>query len=138
MKYKVNIEINGNINEVKQAFTDPNFAFKWMENLQEYNIGHSTNELIFKNKDKITIMKETIEINNLPELYKNTYYMDDTKNFNTTIMKSKENTVNIELETEFKFLGFMGVIAPLFKFIFKKQTKKNLNNFKTAFEQEYK
>ena len=142
MIYTCEIEINRPIDRVVELFDDPNNMGKWMKGLQSFEtisgqagqVGAKA-RLKFKMGSRETEMIETITVRNLPDEFSGTYEVKGVFN----IVKNKfvslpDNRTKYITEQEFQFKGFMKVIAFLMPGAFKKQSMKNLIDFKNFVE----
>lgn len=136
MKFSCSIDINKPINEVIEAFLDPESMRQSQDGfIEKQPISGNPHEVGTKSKliYKKFEMFETITANNLPNKFAGLY---EHKNMTNT-MESKfeiidDNKTRFSAEIEYtQFKGFMiKIIAKLFPGMFKKQGDKWLERFK--------
>lgn len=139
MHYTCEITINRPVDEVVNAFMDPEGIYEWMEGLQsvkhlegeEGRPGAKT-EMTFKNKNRTFSMVETIKENKLPDLYSASYTTKGVENnMDVRFEKIDENCTLYHTDQEFLFSSFgMRLMGKVMKGAFKKQTMKYLEAFK--------
>jgi len=142
MKYKCEIEINKPIDQVVALFDNPDNMDQWMEGLQsfEHLSGKqgqpgAKSKLKFKMGKREIEMIETINTRNLPDEFTGTYEAKAVINIvHNKFDKLSENKTKYITEQEFKFSGYMRIIALLMPSAFKKQSNKYLLNFKNFVE----
>lgn len=144
MKYTSEIEINKPIDQVVALFDNVDHLPKWMKGLKAYEHISGTPgqpgakaKLTFLMGSREISMVETITVRRLPQEFSGTY---ETKGvFNLVKNKfeplSGQRTKYIS-EQEFRFSGFMKLIAFLMPGAFKKQSMKYLHDFKTFVESQ--
>lgn len=144
MKYTVQTVIEKPIDFVIQLFDDPDNLHKWMKGLEKFE--HLDGEpgkqgakskLTFNINGRKMVLTETILDRNLPTIFKASY---DSKGVHNIIEARFEKaddtrTTYISME-EFQFSGIMKLLAPLMSSIFKKQSQKNLSDFKNFVESQ--
>lgn len=144
MKYTVSIEINKPLKEVVKLFTDTGNYSKWMQGLEKHEIlrgsegqlGTKSRFEFNMGKRQIT-MTETVIENNLPEIYTVSYEAKGVFNVVKSRFKAKSDTItSYTSEQEFRFKGILKFMALLSPKAFKKQSIKNLQDFKEFVEQE--
>lgn len=143
MIYTLSNTIDKPLQEVADKLNDPNGLSQWMEGLQKIEHLSGTpgeqgakSDLHFVHKGKEMVITETILEQNLPNQIKFGYQS-----------KMGSNTVELQFEplsdssvkqtsiNDFQLKGFMKVIGPLFKGMFKKQSMKYMVAFKDYCEQ---
>ncbi|MDZ4757559.1 MAG: SRPBCC family protein [Bacteroidota bacterium] len=138
MKYTTEIEINIPVNKVVELFDNPDHLSKWMEGLQSFQHLSGTagqpgakSKLVFKLGKRDIEMIETIVVRNLPQEFSGTYEANGVYNVvtNRFIPVGENKTIYIT-EQEFRFKGFMKLIAVLMPGAFKKQSMKYCSDFK--------
>lgn len=145
MKYSVEIQIDKPRNEVVKIFDNAENLYKWMDGLEriEHLIGipgelNAKSQLYFKMGKRDIDMMETIIEKKLPEKFAATY---ETKGvFNIVTIRFEELTggkTRYITEQDFQFSGFMRVFSFLMKSAFKKQSMKNLKDFKKFAESQF-
>lgn len=138
MKYSVEIQIDKPRSEVVKIFNSTENLYKWMDGLEK--VEHISGEpgesgakskLHFKMDKREMVMLETVVEKSLPDKFKTTYEAKGV--FNIVEVRFEElpggKTLYIT-EQDFQFTGFMKVMSLLMKSSFKKQSMKNLNDFK--------
>lgn len=144
MKYILDIDINKPIERVIDLFDNPDNMSKWMKGLVSFDHLSGTqgqpgakSRLKFKMGNRDVEMIETIKVRNLPDEFSGTYEVKGV--FNTIknkFVRLSDNKTKYISEQEFEFQGFMKVIAFLMPGVFKKQTKKYLEDFKNFVESQ--
>jgi ribosome-associated toxin RatA of RatAB toxin-antitoxin module len=143
MKYQAEITINLPIQKVIELFDNTENLKHWQPGLISFEHlsgepgqAGSKTKLIYKMGKKELIMIETIIRKNLPFELSGTYeakgVFNEIKNYFTPIGADK---TKYSLESEFKFKGLMNLIALIIPGMFKKQSQKSLEQFKTFAEQ---
>ena len=142
MKYTTEIEIELPVKKVVALFDNPDNMKKWMTGLERFEplsgipgqVG-AKSRITFKMRQGTMELIETITVRNLPHEFSGTY---ETKGvFN--IVKNKftdlgNNRTKYTSEQEFRFSGFMKIIAFLMPGSFKKQSLIYLRDFKAFAE----
>lgn len=136
MKFTCSTTINKPINEVVDAFLDP-------ESMKQSHQGFIDKELISGNTNEVGAkykliykkfeITETITNNNLPNSFSGLYeHKHMTNTMNSTFEAISENTTKFSAEINYThFNGFViKVMAKLFPGMFKKQGDKWLQRFK--------
>ncbi len=143
MRYTLSNTINGSLDEVISKFKDPEGVKHWMEGLQK--IEHlsgvpgskgAKSNFHFLHKNKEMVIAETILEENLPDHIKFGY--TSSMGYNEVEMqfeKIDENVVKQTNNSYFELKGFMKLLGPLMKGMFKKQSLKYMNAFKAYVEQ---
>ncbi|MEL7122977.1 MAG: SRPBCC family protein [Bacteroidota bacterium] len=144
MKYTTQVEINRPVAEVIKLFDDPDNLAKWQDGLQSFEHLSGTpgktgakSRLVYQIGRRTIEMIETIESRNLPDEFSGTY---EAKNvFNRVVNRFtpiEENKTLYVAEQEFKFSGFMKIMAWLTPGAFRKESQKSLEAFKKFAETE--
>jgi uncharacterized membrane protein len=144
MKYSSEIEINRPIDRVIELFDNPDNMGKWMEGLQSFEPISGTpgqpdakSRLKFKMGKREIEMIETITSRNLPDEFSGTYEAKGVYNIiKNRFVKLSDTKTKYITENEFRFNGFMKLIAFLMPGAFKKQSDKYLTDFKTFVESQ--
>ena len=143
MQYIVDTIIDRPVDEVVSLFDSTENLKEWMEGLEEFEHLEGTpgevgarSRLRFKMGEKEVEMIETIIEKNLPAEFTGTYTTEGVFNSNRIGFQSTgANQTRMTMNTEFKFeslpMKLMGLFVP---FIFKKQSRKNLEAFKAFAE----
>ncbi len=138
MKYTLSNQINQSLEEVARKFGDPESVRYWMEGLQKIErisgtpgkVGAQSNfHYLYNNKEMI--IAETILEENLPHQMKFAYDSPMGRNIvDIRFEKLSDQQVKQTSFTVMELKGFMRVIGPLFKAMFKKQSLKYMTAFK--------
>ncbi|MEO1289115.1 MAG: SRPBCC family protein [Chloroflexota bacterium] len=143
MRYQIEVIIDLPRDRVIELFDNPDNMPKWQPTLT--NFEHLEGEagqagaksrLTYKLGNRNMEMIETIIERNLPEKFSGTYETDSALNINhNTFHVISDNQTKWVTDTEFEFrslsMKLMGLVAP---FLFKNQTRKFMNDFKTFAE----
>ena len=138
MKYSIEIEICLPRTRVIELFDSLENLYKWQKGLQKFETIEGTQgqegakaRMEYKMGKRELVMIETITKRNLPDEFFGTYEANGVWNLVENYFSEKdEQTTTWKLYTEFKFKGFMRIMAFLMPGMFKKQTKKNMISFK--------
>jgi hypothetical protein len=146
MKFSCKTEINSPLNKVIQLWDNPENLKKWQDGFTSYEHLSGTPgqpgakaKIIYNNRNHVIELTETIINNNLPDelhaLYEH-IHMSNT-------MKTRFNDIgggrtSYEMVVDdIKFNKFLPrIIAALFPGMFRKQSRKWLDNFKSFVENE--
>lgn len=143
MKYTEEIIINSTIETVIKAFDNEENLFKWMTELKSLDLVKgpagepgAKSKMVMVISGRNTEMMETVLSKNLPDDYTALYEMPKIQNIiSNKFSELQDGRTLYRVETEFKFEQFiLKVISSLFPSIFKKQTQKNLRDFKKFVE----
>ncbi|NNF01803.1 MAG: SRPBCC family protein, partial [Bacteroidia bacterium] len=143
MKYSLSNTINAPFDKVIAKFSEPEGAFHWMEGLQKidrisgkpHEVGAKTDfYFLFKNKEmKIS---ETILEQDLPKSIK--FAFVSSMGYNEVEMqfeKLSDDSVKQTNNSYFELKGFMKLMGPIMKGMFKKQSLKYMEAFKKYAEE---
>jgi len=142
MKYNLDITINLPREKVIELFDNPDNMKHWQKGLVSFehfsgeagNVG-AKSKLKYKMGKREIEMIETITKRDLPNEFSGTYeakgVWNDMKNYFSIV---DENKTKWASEVEFKFSGFMKIIAFLMPGNFKKQSYKYMVDFKNFAE----
>jgi hypothetical protein len=142
MKYAIDIIINAPIEKVTELFDNHEKRGEWMKGLissdlisgKQGQAGAKT-KLKFKMGKREMEMTETIISRNFPDDFTVAYEAKGVYNIVISrFEKVDENTTRYINDQEFRFKGFMKIMAFLMPGAFKKQSKKYLADFKTFIE----
>jgi len=144
MKFTTEVEINLPREKVVELFDSPDNMPKWQTGLLSFeHVSGEAGQLGAKSKLKYKMGKreikmiETITHRKLPDEFFGTYetkgVWNEVKNFFSETGPSKTNW---RLETEFRCSGLMKLMVAFAPGIFKKQTLKDMINFKAFAENE--
>jgi hypothetical protein len=146
MKYKIELDIALPRKRVVELFDNPENLKKWQKGLISFETVSGTageegakSLLKYKMGKREVEMTETIVKRNIPDEFSGIYEAKNVWNEVKNYFK-EEGTDNTlwELETEFRFKGFMKVMATIMPGAFKKQSLKSMNDFKEFAEKEGK
>lgn len=138
MKFATETIISKPIHKVIELFDNPDNLGKWMKGLQSFEHLSGTpgqpgakSKLRFKMGKRELEMTETITVRNLPDEFSGVYEANGVYNVvKNRFVKISEDQTRYITENEFRFKGFMKVIAFLMPRAFKKQSKKYQEDFK--------
>jgi len=142
MKYSNEVMINLPRERVTELFQDTDFAHNWQPGLQRIEpvsgtpgeVGSVAHMHYDENGRKMTL-KETITSNNLPEEFTATYEAPNVYNIsNNRFHAISENQTRWVMENEFKFSGFMRIMAFFMRGAFPNRTQEDMESFKSAAE----
>ena len=138
MRYTKQVAINLPRDKVIELFDNPDNLKKWQPSLQSFEhvsgeVGQkgAKSRLIYNERNRTMEMTETIEKRALPDEFTAIYEAKGVWNrvCNRFYEEDKSNTL-WEMETEFRFSGFMKVFGLLMGGAFPKQTHQTMNDFK--------
>lgn len=144
MKYSNEIIIDLSRDKVIALFEDPKNMVKWQDGFQELThltgqpgeVG-ATSKLKYQMGKRKVEMIETITVKDLPNEFSGTYeaknVWNEVRNFFEELPDGKTKWRS---DCEFRFSGFMKIMAWLMPGAFKKQSMKYLVAFKKFAEQE--
>lgn len=142
MKYTVSNTINQPLSVVAAKFMEPDGALEWMEGLEKierlsdkpHEVG-AKSRFHTKHKNKIFVIDETILEQNMPNQIK--FGFTSSMGYNEVEMVFEaiddQSTKQIN-HSYFQLQGFMKLLGPLMKGMFKKQSMKYLDGFKAYAE----
>ena len=144
MKYTNEVIINRPIEKVVALFDDPDSLAKWQPGFVSLEPisgipgeAGSKSKLTYKMGKRTVEMIETITFRNLPETFQGTYeangVWNEVKNYFEPLT---ENQTRYWTENEFKLKGMMKIMGWMMPGMFKKQSQKYLDLFKTYVENE--
>ena len=144
MKFTTEITIDLPRQRVIELFDNPDNLAKWQSGLREFvHISGETgmpgakSRLLYKVSGREVEMIETITVRNLPDEFSGTYeakgVWNEVKNFFFEDGPGKTRWVS---ENEFRFKGLMAVMGFLMPGSFRKETQKQMNEFKRFAENE--
>ena len=145
MKYTVDIVIDRSRDDVVTNFNDPEKLKEWMDGLEEFEHLEGTpgevgakSRLFFKIGKREINMIETITEKALPDRFSSDYEADGVFNKNEITFESVgADQTRMTINTDFQFKSLpMKIMAFLMPSMFKKQTRKNLKDFKTYAERQ--
>lgn len=146
MRYTVSTTINAPITEVIKRFDNADLMKEWMEGLQSFEHLEGTpgqvgarSRLKFQMGKRRFEMVETITKRDLPDVFAGYYEANGVYNEVSAHFKPVDaNTTQYDSEQYFQFKGGMKVFGWLFPGLFKKQSRKYLDDFKNFVERDYK
>lgn len=141
MKYSVSITINKDLQHVLDEFQNKEAAFKWIDGLKEMNLIEgeenkegSKYEMLFESKGKTQKMIETLMNINLPDSITTRYQLGKVDNICVNKFEKERNTTIYTMDTSFAFPFPQNIFMALLKPVFKMETKKGMNAFKSYIE----
>jgi uncharacterized membrane protein len=142
MKYTCTVEINKPIDHVVKLFDSPENLKKWMQGLESFEPisgipgqPGAKSLLKFKMGKRQMEMIETVTVRNLPSEFTGTYEVKNVFNIvKNSFEKIDDKRTRYSTEQEFRFNGFMKIIAFMMPGAFKKQSMKYLLAFKNFAE----
>jgi len=138
MKYSNEVLIDEPIDKVVELFDSEENMFKWQPELislehisgDKGKVG-ARSRLLYKMGSREIEMIETIVVKNLPKEFSATYeangVWNEVKNY---FEKAGDGATRWRSDSDFKFSGFMKLIAFFMPGSFKKQSQKYLDQFK--------
>lgn len=143
MKYRTYVEINLPIEEVIQLFDNPDNMKHWQPELISFEPisgdpgqAGAKSRLTYQMGKRKVEMIETITERRLPDHFSGTYEASGVYNqVVNTFEKLSDSKTRWITDNEFKFSGFMKIMAFFMKGAFKKQTYRYLIQFKEFAEQ---
>ena len=143
MKYRTEVTIDLPRDRVIALFDSGENMYKWQEGLlaDEHLEGEpgqpgARMKLTYDNNGRKMEMVETITIRNLPDEFSAIYEADNVWNMNENFFFDEGNHTRWVIDTEFRFQGFMRLLAFFLPGMFKKQTLKTMRAFKEFAEKE--
>ena len=138
MKYSKEVTINLPRKKVVELFDNPDNMSKWQDGLISFETisgkpgqPGSKSRLRYKMGKREIEMVETIVKRNLPNEFTGTYEARNVWNLVENFFEEVDkHTTRWTLKTEFRVRGFMRILAFLMPGMFKKQTLKNMLDFK--------
>ena len=142
MKYSLTIDLELSRERVIELFDNPDNLSKWQPDLISFEHMSGTagqagakSKLLYKMGKREIEMIETVTVRNLPDEFSGTYeakgVWNSVANYFSVISGSRTKWT---METEFKFGGFMKIVAFLMPFAFKKVSLKHMTQFKAFAE----
>ena len=142
MRYRTTVIIDAPIKSVAPFIFDAESYPKWMEGLKSHerlsgSAGQPGSEAVFRfdMNGRSIEMKERVELNNLPDEYIVTYEASGVWNrVRHLFVGLPDGRTRYENDSEFRFKGFMAIMAIFMKGSFKKQTLKYQEDFRKFVE----
>jgi hypothetical protein len=143
MKYTTEIILDLPHDRVVQLFDNPDNLAKWQIGLQSFE--HVSGELgkpgaksrlLYDMGGRKVEMTETIEARSLPEEFSGTYEADGVWNGLSNRFYDEGDQTRWEIETEFKFSGWMRLLSFFMRGSFPKQTMETMQQFKRFAESQ--
>lgn len=144
MRYRVHVDIRAPRAQVVQWVTDRERFPHWQQGFlaaeplsgEPFAPG-ATCRLKFRMGKSVCEMNETIQENQLPESYVATYEAGKVWNrVRNHFSELEAGTTRWTLESEFRFGGFMRLVAFFFPRVFRKQSLKFMHHFKAYIEED--
>lgn len=143
MKYEHSLIINLPRERVIELFNSTENLYKWQDGLQSFEHISGTpgqvgakSMLKYKMGKREVEMIETITHQNLPDRFHGTYEAKNVWNKIENHFSEQGDKTEWRVVSEFKFTGFMRIMAALMKGAFKKQTLTFMTKFKDFAEKE--
>jgi len=144
MKYSTEITIALPVEKVVELFDNPENLKYWQPGLESFEHlsgtpGHAgaKSRLRYKMGKRTVEMIETITKRDLPDIFSGTYEAQGVLNISVNrFVPLSDNSTKYISEQEFRFKGMMKLMAMLMPGMFKKQSLKYLQDFKTFAENE--
>ncbi len=137
MKYTCEITINRPRDEVVALFDDPDNIPKWQEGFKsmehisgEYGEAGAKSRLTYDMNGREVVLTETLVKRDLPEEVSMIFETDGVYNAMTNKFFDENGKTRWHSDVEFKFSGFMAIMGFFMPFMFKRQSKKNMQAFK--------
>ena len=138
MKYTSEIGIDLPVSRVVEIFDNPEYLKHWQPGLISFEhlsgvAGRpgAKSRLKYKIGKRAIEMIETITVRNLPHEFAGTYEAKGVYNIiSNKFIPLSENRTRYITESEFRFRGFMRLVAFFMPGAFKKQSRKYLQDFK--------
>ncbi len=144
MKYDTEIVIDLARAQVVELFDNPDNMSKWqpgfvsMEHFEgEYGQAGAKSKLVYDMNNRRLEMVETIVTRNLPDEFSATFEAPNVWNLSENFFTEIDvNSTKWLAKNEFKCSGMVGVMAFFVPWMFKRQTLKNMKDFKAFAEEE--
>ncbi len=141
MKYKTEVTIDLPRERMLELFDNRENMYKWQEGLKadEHLEGEpgqpgAKMKLVYDQNGRSMELTETIKVRNLPEEFSAVYEAPNMWNLNKNFFYDEGDKTRWVTDTEFKASGFMKVFVFLLPGMFKRQTLKTMNDFKSFAE----
>ncbi len=143
MKYQKEVLLNLPRERVIELFDNPENLPKWQKGLESFEliegqagqVGAKSKMVYLMGKRRVEMI-ETVTVRNLPDEFSGTYETKGGWNSVENYFTEEEGKTRWLMKTEFKFSGFMKLIAFLMPGMFKKETAKQMNAFKSFAESQ--
>jgi uncharacterized membrane protein len=144
MEYAVELTIDLPRERVIELFDDPDNLPKWQEGLRSFEhisgeLGQpgAKSRLLYDMGRRQVEMMETIEVRSLPDEFTGTYVADGVWNrVANRFFEQGDGTTRWQIDTEFRFSGFMKIMSLFMRSAFPKQTRETMESFKAFAESE--
>lgn len=141
MKYACELTINLPRDRVIALFDNVDNMKSWQPDLVSFEALSGTpgqpgakSKLVYKMGKRTIEMIETVTVRNLPDEFSGTYDAKGVHNLCRNLFVDRGSTTHWTMETEFQCTGLFRLIAWLMPGMFKKQTMKMMQQFKTFAE----
>jgi hypothetical protein len=142
IRYTVSIEVDVPRDRFIELFDSVENLKKWQPCLEvfEHISGQpgqpgAKSRMVQRHGKRVIEMVETVTVRELPDLFAGTYEADGVWNEVVNHFSALEGgRTGWKLETEFRCTGFMWLMCNLAPFLFKKETPKFMDRFKTFAE----
>ena len=144
MKYELTIDVNLPVTKVVELFDSTENLYKWQPELQSFEhisgepgeIG-AKSKLVYLMNGSPCEMIETITKKALPDSFSGTYEAKGVWNqVDNRFEFINDNLTRWHVTNEFRFQGLMKIVGFLMPWMFKKQTQKYLEQFRTFAESQ--
>ncbi|MCA9913087.1 MAG: SRPBCC family protein [Anaerolineae bacterium] len=142
MHYQNEVTISLPRERVSELFQDPEFTRNWQPMLRELEpisgepgAAGSVTHMHYDENGRVVTLQETIQSNNLPESFTAVYEAPNVYNRCVNhFYKVGDDQTRWVMENEFKFTGWMRIMAFFMRGAFPKRTQKDMQAFKMAAE----
>lgn len=144
MEYTVELVIDLPRDRVIELFDNPDNLPKWQEGLQSFehlsgDLGQpgAKSRLLYDMGNRKVEMIETIEVRSLPDEFTGIYEASGVWNrVVNRFYEEGDSRTRWQLETEFRFSGYMKILSLFMRSGFPKQTRQMMESFETFAEQQ--
>ena len=142
MKFTLALTINKNRQSVWKAFDDPKNMKRWMPTLESFESQSGTtgqigavSKLTFREDGRSLTLLETITRRDEPNEFAGTYIANGVVNIlDNKFVEMNPHQTQWTMDAEYKFTGFMGLVAPLMRKAIVKRTRLDMERFKSMVE----
>lgn len=143
MEYSCTIVIDGHRDKVTELFDEPDNLKHWQDGLQSFELisgemgqSGSKSRIHYKMGKREIEMIETLEVHDMPETMIAVYEAKGVWNRNVNRFIEIGDQTRWDLNCEFKCKGLVRILSALMPGMFRKQTSKMMQDFKTYAERE--
>ncbi len=141
MKYTETVTINESRENVIKTLRNVEESFQWMEGLTKFELLSGENEAVgskyimeFNQKGKVSRMTETIEAFDPPSKMVMIYEAGGVWNKTINTFEDNGDKTVYHMDNVFKFKFPLILFLPLFKKLFRKETRKGMDALKNHIE----